>query len=191
MPHEEIKFGDVIDEPLLTDDGLLNPVAMAKLEAAIQAVPPTYERLAANGEWSIPNGLFRDWIPAALAKWAIRQSPYHMPDGLVSVIGYLDACLKRAVPWNADDYAALSLCQINKLCHDILMDYKPFRLWNEPKRGKAQTQFVSAYDGPRDPDTDFIDLDALLHNVCLDIRNEWRAHKASDDEFERKYDKEG
>lgn len=185
--NEPIQFDEIIDEPLITDDGLLNPVAVAKLEAAIDAIPPTYERLAGNEEWSTPRGLFRNWISGALAKWAIRQSPYSMPERLADVIGYVNACLKRDVSWNAGDYAELSLCRINKLLHDILMTFEPFLAWNVPKKGRQQMKFVTAYDGPRDPDTDFIGLEALLHNVCLDIRDEWRADKAFDDDFEKRH----
>ena len=62
--------------------------------------------------------------------------------------------------------AELSLCEINKLCFDILyeQDVKEFDAWNEGE--------------------DFIDLDALLHNVCLDIRLERRAFKAFNDKFD-------
>jgi hypothetical protein len=41
-----------------------------------------------------------------------------------------------------------------------------------------------------DPDRDFIDLDALLHNVCLDIRLERRASDAFNKQFEEEWQKQ-
>lgn len=167
---------EMIPEPFLTEEGFVNPACMNALAAAIDGIPPTYERLAGDPEWSKPGWLFRWQITASLAKWAIWQSPYHMPEHLMDVVGYLDACLRRDVVWNSIGMAQLSLVQINKLLHDILMDkgVTYFDVWNVPKKGKHETKFTSAHDGPEDPDYDFIDLHALLHNVCLDIRDELR-----------------
>jgi hypothetical protein len=186
---DAFEFDEVISEPFLTEDGFLNPACMNALGAAIDRSPPPYERFAGNAEWVKPRWIFYHHITAALAKWAIRQSPYHMPEHLMEVIGYLDACLRRDVKWNVLGMAELSLCQISKLLHDILMDrgVTYFDAWNVPKKGPHETKFTSAYDGPQDPDYDFIDLHALLHNVCLDIRNEHRASDAFDVKFEKEW----
>jgi len=182
------EFDEVIPEPLLTEEGFVNQACLNALDAAIEKMPPTYERLAGDAEWAKPRGVFRGWITGALAKWAIRQSPYHMPEHLMEVVGYLDACLRRGVTWNSDDWAELSLCQVNKLLHDILMDkgVTYFDAWNVPKKGTHKTKFTSAHDDPQDPDYDFIDLHALLRNVCLDIRDERRRS----DEFNAQFEKE-
>ncbi len=185
---DESQFDEIIPEPFLTEEGFVNPACLNALGAAIENMPPTYERLADNPEWNTPRWLFHYHITAALAKWAIRQSPYHMPERLMEVIGYLDACLRRDVKWDAEGMAELSLCQINKLLHDILMDkgVTYFDAWNVAKKGPYQEIYATGLEGPGDPDYDFIDLHALLHNVCLEIRDE--RHRA--DEFNAKFEQE-
>lgn len=62
-----------------------------------------------------------------------------------------------------------------------------FDKWNEPKDGsKTEIVFVSRYSNKPNPDSDFIDLDALLRNVCIEIRNERRIF----DKFNRKYEEQ-
>jgi hypothetical protein len=182
------KFDEIISEPLLTDEGFVNELALRQLDIAINNIPPTYERLAGEPEWNVPRWVFLDNITGAFAKWAVRQSPYGCPENLESVIRYLAACLARDVPWDAMGMAKLSLCDINLLLHNILLDkgVTYFDAWNVPKKGKHETRFFSVMDGPGDPDYDFIDLYALLHNVCLDIRTERRAA----DDFDKRFEEE-
>jgi hypothetical protein len=118
--------------------------------------------------------------------WACRQSPYGVPDGLENVCKYLNACLKTVVPWNEAGMVEASLCDVSRWLHEILMDkgVAEFDAWNRRKIGDTpDIQFSSRYDGPGNPDRDFIDLDALLHNVCLTIRDERRRNKANDDKW--------
>ena len=49
--------------------------------------------------------------------------------------------------------------------------------WNQRKNGREGHQFVSRYDGPRNPDDDFIDLDAMIRNV---VRSVWDELKRDD-----------
>ena len=83
----------------------------------------------------------------------------------------------------------LSLVEINKLCWDILGDFQPFLDWNKSKKGKEEILFTSRFS-KTDPDYDFIDLDALLCNVCLDIRTERREKVKLNEKFEREHGKE-
>jgi hypothetical protein len=86
---------------------------------------------------------------------------------------------------NVAGMVELSLVEINKMCWTILDGFEPFMKWNECKIGKTpDIGFTSRYDGKEDPDYDFIDLDALLHNVCLDIRQERRESVRFSKEFE-------
>ena len=184
---DDIKF---LKEPLVTDDGLLNPVCMAELGEVIESMPKTWQRLSDNSEWTEKRWVFRSEIVGALAMWACRQSPYGCPDGLENVCKYLNACLKQSKIFNQDDMAELSLCDINKLLHEILYEQgvKDFDAWNRCKVGKnPEISFSSRYDGKKDPDHDFIDLDALLHNVSLTIRDERRKNKAFDEKFEKEW----
>lgn len=180
----------ILTQPLLTEDGFINPACMSELEQAIKNLPKTYDRLASDPEWTVKRWIFRHDITGAFAKWAIRQSPYGCPDNLEAVVKFLDSSLRTAVKWELpprdDGMAQLSLCDINRILHEILYEkgVSYFDAWNVSKTGKHATY---AFDGPRDPDTDFIDLDALLHNVCLDIRQERRANDQFDAKFEREW----
>lgn len=59
---------------------------------------------------------------------------------------------------------------INKTLWDILGDLTLFQEWN--------TEEVMGEN--------WLDLSAILHNVCLDVRSEWRNEKRFDEEFRRK-----
>lgn len=181
---------EMLSEPFLTEDGFVNPACMNELGAAISAMGKTHERLSDDVEWSerSKRWTFAHDIVGAFAMWACRQSPYAVPDGLESVCKYLHACLLKSVSWDAAGMTELSLCDINKLLYEILYEQgvEAFDSWNRCKKGETpEIAFSSRFDGPSDPDRDFIDLDALLHNVCLTIRDERRKNKAFDDKFDR------
>jgi hypothetical protein len=167
----ENDFDKIIDEPLLTDDGLLNPVCMAQLDAAIKNMPPTHERLAGDDEWSRKRVTYWREITGYLANWAVRQIEEHdntpFPPGLEKVIGYLSACIRPK--FDQLGYAWMSLCDINRLLHDILYEEKIIASWND----------ANVLPG-------WLDIDALFHNVCLSIRDERREFDA----FNRRFDAE-
>lgn len=180
---------EMLSQPFLTEDGAINPACMNELSAAIGAMGRTHERLRDDPEWAEQCWTFPKDITGAFAMWACRQSPYGAPDGLEEVCKYLHACLVRSVPWDANQMAKLSLSDINKLLYEILYEQgvEKFDAWNRCKVGETpEMAFTSRFYGKPDPDHDFIDLDALLHNVCLTIRAERRADKA----FNEKFDKE-
>ncbi len=178
---------EMLSQPLLTEDGFVNPACMNELESAIGSMGKTFERLAGDDEWSKSEKqwTFASDIVGAFSMWACRQSPYGVPDGLENVCKYLNAAIKTAVKWDVNGMAELSLCEINRILHEILYEQgvKEFDAWNERKNGREGIGFTSVYDQPS-PDDDFIDLDALLHNVCITIRNERRTNAAFDAKFD-------
>jgi len=181
---------EILPEPLLTEEGFIDAAGMQGLENAINNSPKTYERLSGDDEWNTKHWTFKKSIVGALAKWACRQSPYGCPDGLENVCKYLDACLSKTLEWKMGGMEELSLIDINKLCWDILGDCNIFLSWNKSEEGNNKNiLFVNPMLGEVSPDYDFIDLDALLHNVCLDIRDERRLNAKFDREFEEKYGK--
>jgi hypothetical protein len=192
----DVPFDNVIREPLFTEEGLINPVAMAELESAIGNISPTFQRMADDSEWTEKRFTSRKEIVGAFAMWACRQSPYGCPTGLETVCKYLNECLKTECEWTGKEipWANLGLCDINKMLHDILHNkgVKAFDAWNECVGGKApNVSFTSRYGqgDAYDPDHDFIDLDALLHNVCITIRDERRRNDAFDKRFDEKMGK--
>ena len=44
---------EMLKNSLLTDEGFLNPACMNELEAVIRRIPPDYERLSNDPEWTI------------------------------------------------------------------------------------------------------------------------------------------
>lgn len=171
---------NMIQQPLLTEDGFVNEACINELFTAIRNMPPTYELLANDTEWSEKHIIHYKQVTGAFAHWAVRQlgsndeskeSP-PFPPHLEKIIGYLDACLRRQ--FDKFGWLELSLCDINKMCHDILMDCSLFQEWNTK-------ECLDKY---------WLSLDALLHNVCLDIRQERRANKIFDIKFNNENNKE-
>lgn len=154
---------ELIPEPLITDDGCLNPVAYAMMEAAIANMPNIDERTAGEPEWEQKHWLHWRQIIGHFAHWAVRQidsdEPY--PPGLEKMVGYLAACTRSM--FDSEHMAYLSLREVAATLHDILMNSAVFLSWNDSK--------VLA---------GWLDLDALITNVCVSIRDELRAEAAFD-----------
>lgn len=162
---------EMLSQPLLTEEGFLNEGCMNELNCAIRNMPKTYERLSGDSEWADKKDRWttRSHIVGSFAMWACRQSPTGVPVGLEKVCGYLNEALKNVSQWDTAGMAEVSLCEINQWLYDILYEQgvSLFDAWNEGK--------------------DFIDLDALLSNVCTSIRDERRKNKAFDDKFEAEW----
>ena len=120
-------------------------------------MPSTYERLKDDPEWNTKGWVFCRHIVGYFTMWAIRnltgEKPF--PPGLENMTGYLYVCIRPK--FDNLGMAELSLCDINKMLHDTLMEEPIFKSWNDEKVLK-----------------EWLDLDALLHNVCLSIRDERR-----------------
>ena len=156
---------------------------MNELAAAINNMPETYERLSNNQEWSEKRWTHYRDLTGGLAYWAVHQfagsdvgknynqdknPPYFAP-GLENVIGYLSACIRPQ--FNDCGFKEMSLCDVNKMLWEVLRDCEIFKSWNtEEVCGKA-----------------WLDLSALLHNICLTIRNDRRKNDAFDAEFEKQW----
>lgn len=174
----------MLEHALLDEDGNINPMAMGEFSEEISAMGETYQRLRNDPEWSLRENrwTFKSDIVGAFAKWACRQSPYGVPDGLETVCKYLNSALSSVTRWREDGLTEASLCDINRWLHEILMNQgiELFDAWNEPKiKNGSEFHFVSRYsEYDHNPDEDFICLAALLHNVAIEIRDERRKNKA-------------
>ena len=147
----------MLSQPLTTEEGFINEACINELNAAILNMPPDWERLADRPEWNKKIYIYWRNITGYLAQWAVRQFTEHdstpFPPGLEKVIGYLSACIRPK--FDKLGWAHLSLCDINKMLHDILMEDKTFLSWNDEK-------IIS----------NWLDLHALIRNVCISIRDE-------------------
>jgi hypothetical protein len=150
---------EIIQEPLLTDDGLVNPVAIAKIEAFCENMPDTHERMAGNAEWEAKRWIAWREVVGGLAYWGVRQiepgcdTPY--PPHFEKVIGFFAACSRPRFDNNG--LAHLSLREVAKMLYDILTPEPMFQAWNDSEQLAG-----------------WLDLDALIRNVCTTIRDERR-----------------
>lgn len=110
-------------------------------------------------------------ITGWVAQWAVRQSPYAVPENLESVIRQLYA----AIAFDTDQFGLLHFEDTRELEAYFIPKLRAipeYMAWNQSKRAsKAPFKFVSRFDAPGHPDDDFIDISALEGNVARSI---WR-----------------
>ena len=111
----------------------------------------------------------RSEVCGVFAMWAVRQSPYTVPDKLEAAI----VAVKEALPDDASGWFWATEVELRELVYDICLERVPqIMAWNVPKSGhNANFVFSSRYDQP-DPDDDIIDLYALSGNICRTLLNE-------------------
>lgn len=170
---------EMLSQPMMTEEGFINPACMNELQAWLDNTPAVHDdetRAKNDPEWNTPIWLFVHDITGYFACWAVRQLKHTAhPPNLEKLIGYLYACLQ--LEWeklNAEHgMVQLTLCDVSRLLHSILMKDATFNEWN--------TQ-----EGMGD---DWLDLHAILCNVCISIRNEKREHNRFNAEFEKEHGK--
>lgn len=101
----------------------------------------------------------RSAVRGALACWAVKQSPYDVPDNL----GH--ALLEFESAFLSDDYFETSCEDLRGRVYSTFEKCPTIEMWNEAKDGSSGIVFCSRYGQPA-PDHDFIDLDALARNVA-------------------------
>lgn len=106
----------------------------------------------------------------SLAKWAVMQSPYSYPENLETVL--LKFSDHIAPYFDNLDMKLFSVFEVEEFVKGNLITIPEFLNWNERKNGREGMGFVSRFDGARNPDDDFIDLDALYRNISHDIYND-------------------
>jgi len=109
----------------------------------------------------------RNEIVGALAMWAVRQSPYPVPEKLS------EALLSFYEKMPADDIVGVltewpSLDALYASIWDAIERVPEIVAWNSRRNGRDGMGFVSRYDKPS-PDDDFIDLHALCNNVARSV----------------------
>lgn len=166
---------EMLSQPLTTDEGFLNEACLRELESAIINMPEAWDRLAGDPEWSTKMGATLTEVLSSFAKSTVQGFCGEVPPKFAEVFGFLRASLVTGLFSKCSDadidfrYRELSLCEINKMLWDILGDLGYFMDWND-----------SEQVGER-----WVDLSALLHNVCLEIRSNRRHYVAFDRQFEK------
>lgn len=106
----------------------------------------------------------------AVAFWAIKQSPYAIPDNLSIVLAKLHVAMEGDFEQKLSMKKFGNFREVKDYISKLLREIPEYLEWNMRKNGNdAPFHFVSRFDGPTDPDSDFIDLGALEHNVAMHI----------------------
>lgn len=170
--NTEPEFPDDIEmlpEPLFTEDGFINEAGFKGLENAINNIPPAYERLKDDIEWSTTSIWGYHDLVGAFCCGAIQclaatkrtdHVPPCLPPNLEKIANFLGACLLKDV--DEFGFVRWSLCDINRKFHEILLDDSPLGLfmeWNNKDGILGE---------------DWLDLHAVLQNVCIILRAQLR-----------------
>lgn len=119
--------------------------------------------------------VFLQDLAGKFADWAVRQSPYDVPADL-------GVAIKKLCEWfrpRTTNFGGFENLKVNQhtLEKDLLKAFEAIpeiAAWNERRNGnQAPYKFTSMYDGPGDPDDDFVDLYALARNVAHNLWAEW------------------
>ena len=121
--------------------------------------------------------VFKSTLLGYVAMWATHQSPYHAPDGLSEVLMELG----RRINVKEYDLIPATKENLRHIMYDLFLPIPQVQRWNERKNGNTNPLgFYSAYDSDRNPDDDFIDLDALAYNIissCIkEDQESWDDH---------------
>jgi hypothetical protein len=111
---------------------------------------------------------FRKDFTGALAKWLVKQSPYHVPDKLESII----ADFHERIPYDFDQnngMAKVSLATMTENINNVLETMPDVIALNERKTGREGFGFSSRHSKNPEPDDDFIDIMALAQNITCEF----------------------
>jgi hypothetical protein len=142
-------------------------------------------KLDADPEWATKKYVHAHTIVEAFAVGVIRADPWHrgyrLPPNFEAVVNWIAFNVQKH--WPRIEVPEVSLNELEQLFREWALEHPDFRAWNETTK---MVGVVSRYSAVPD-ERDFIDLDALIRNAVIHIRNE---HRTNDD-FERRIANKG
>jgi hypothetical protein len=112
-----------------------------------------------------PRWLTLGQVAGEVARWAVRQDPFHRPLALPQALVAFQAA--AAGDFDGQGMAHLTPRRLEELLRRHLLAVDIVQAWNRPVSGhERRIVFTSRYGGPR-PEDDFIDLDALVRNIVV------------------------
>ena len=131
-----------------------------------------------------------------LAGWAVRQSPYTVPENLSgAILAFSTHWPAAACNFGTDatipDFPSHRFADMRALerAIDHVIEQVPEILaWNQRKNGRDGPAFVSHYSQPH-PDNDFIDLGALSRNIAMSLWHAAADDKDFNDDFNERHNK--
>jgi predicted oxidoreductase len=101
------------------------------------------------------------------AMWAVRQSPYLLPDNLDKGIEEFDKYLIYTINTCNEYLIEATYTELKDNIKRAITKSDIISSWNVAKKGSGPV-FVSRYSKPKS-DYDFIDLDALARNIAQSV----------------------
>ena len=103
-----------------------------------------------------------DAIVGSVAHWAVKQSPYDVPENMSAALQELTDRLLKRYKWECLPMMACRMMNCDEICEMLVKEFEfcpAIMAWNEKKIEGA------THRHPINPDYDFIGLDALARNV--------------------------
>lgn len=120
-----------------------------------------------------PTWLYLSEVAGQIAAFAVRQSPYLVPDNLEPVLRKFQESAWDEFGVAKDSKGGMrqfqNRAELWELLWEHLLPIPEVQAWNARKNGRDGAGFVSAHWSPPEPDDDFIDLDALVQNVVMTL----------------------
>jgi hypothetical protein len=121
------------------------------------------------------NGFDETWVFLSellghIAMWAIRQSPYPVPENLEKVLRDFSEIVEQDFDVASQYKGGMRTFRTQREIEDLLEKYlfplPEVQAWNRPK---IEVEQYLEYDPTPTPDHDFIDLYALARNVAMGL----------------------
>ena len=123
-------------------------------------------------EKKTPQTILKKVLIGHFAMWAVRQSPYLLPENLDKSIQEFDKHLISNIKIGDEDLIEATYTDLSKNIKDAISKSSTILSWNVAKMGSGSV-FISPYSKVKS-DYDFIDLDALARNIAQSV---WREQK--------------
>lgn len=148
------------------------------------------QRLSRDPEWATPKHYHLHTLVTAFAVGIINADPWHknykIPPNFENVINWISFCIQEKYK---EVVVQVSLVEMGKNYREWA-DQNPYFLeWNESPKGTV-IGITSRYSSTPE-ERDFIDLDALIQNAVLYLRDETRKNEEFDRKFEEEYKTNG
>lgn len=111
--------------------------------------------------------VLKNVVVGHFAMWAVRQSPYLLPEELDKGIEEFDKQLHSNIKAGNVTLIETTYSDLKGNIENAISNSKIISSWNVSKKGSGPV-FVSSYSEPK-PDYDFIDLDALSRNIAQSV----------------------
>jgi len=116
--------------------------------------------------------VFLHELAGHIAMWAVRQSPYPVPENLETVLWKFQEIAGPDFTIAGEIKGGMRAFKTRREITDYLAAnlflIPEFEAWNDRKNKREGIGIYTAF-GPRDPDDDFIDLYALVQNVAAGL----------------------